>query len=72
MATKSVKRTRRSVVSANGKQPDPLLEYRALLDEIDFSERGTPEELAARDLDALKATAKMRRKANTIALGLEK
>ena len=68
MPTRTPGKTTRKRANANGKCADPLLEYRALLDEIDFSERGTQEEIAASDIAMLKATAKMRRRANAIAL----
>ena len=68
MATRAQGKTTSKRANANGKYADPLLEYRALLDEIDFSERGTREEIAASDIAMLKATAKIRRRANAIAL----
>lgn len=63
------RKTLRTRLGGNDKYVEPLLEYRDLLNEIDFSERGTSEELAARDLSFLKATKKIRKRANTVVLG---
>lgn len=63
----AVKVTRKAKMPS-GNNANPLAEYCALLTEIDFSERGTPEELAESHLAMLKATVRMRKRANSIAL----
>jgi hypothetical protein len=79
MATRIHKKATTTTANVNGKKSrkkakpsvkevNPLAKYVALLNEIDFSERGTPEELAENDLAMLKATEKMRKRANAIAL----
>ena len=78
MATQTRKKAKPTTASVNGKKSGKkakspakevnlLAKYVALLDKIDFSERGTPEELAENDLAMLKATEKMRKRANVIA-----